>query len=75
MLGWKGFMRKRSKFFTFFCLSAVTFLTGCGVGNVLFPANRPDVNVSDFDDPELQNKYMDRVSEAPDTISNINDVL
>ncbi len=68
-------MRKRSKFFTFFCLSAVTFLTGCGVGNVLFPANRPDVNVSDFDDPELQNKYMDRVSEAPDTISNINDVL
>jgi len=69
-------MKKRTKIFTLFCLSAVTFLTGCGFGNAIFPQHRPPVDVGELDDPELQNKYLNRPEgKAPKDIENINDIL
>lgn len=67
-------MRKRTKIAVTLCFATTTVLTGCGVGNVLFP--RANVDVVDVDDPSLSNKYLSRPNEGkPGDISDIKDNL
>lgn len=69
-------MRKRSKIFTLSCLSIVTFLTGCGLGNMIIrPTRKPVDATDDFDAPEMQNKYLDRVDIKPDLVEDVSEVL
>lgn len=69
-------MRRKTKFSLVVCFTTVTVLTGCGFGNMIFPAPRPSADIGDYDDPKYINKYLDRpVASKPQSITDVRDNL
>lgn len=69
-------MRRKAKFSLVICFTAVTVLTGCGIGNLIIPAPRISADVGEYDDPKYINKYMEKpVASAPNKTIDIRDNL